>query len=226
MRTLTISIFMTIALGGISSAQGLGSDDPVPSHTITVQEAAKGVKGSGPFTAKIDIEQSGKALGSFSCELFDKQTPMTVANFIGLARGTRPFKDVKSGTWEKRPFFDGLTFHRVIATFMIQGGDPAGNGSGNPGYKFANENLPELTFDKPGMLAMANAGRDTNGSQFFITEDPQPRLNGGYTIFGKCTPVELVKTIARVAKGPMDRPTEPVIMKKVTITGGGGKKAK
>jgi peptidyl-prolyl cis-trans isomerase A (cyclophilin A) len=147
-----------------------------------------------------------------------------VANFVGLARGTRPFCDEKTKKWEKKAFYDGLTFHRVIPGFMIQGGDPLGVGRGGPGYKFDNEDLPDLIFDKPGVMAMANAGRNTNGSQFFITEAPQPPLDHGYTIFGQCDPVTLVAKIAGVPRSPGDKPVTDVVMKKVTI--GHGKAAK
>ena len=221
MRTSTVSFLAVLSAGA-----AYADDDPIPSHTISIEDATKGLKGAGALTAKIDIEQGGKALGTFTCELFDKQTPMTVANFVGLARGVRPFKD-QTGQWMKKPFFDGLTFHRVIPEFMIQGGDPLGTGTGNPGYKFADEFVDALKFDRPGLLAMANAGPTTNGSQFFITEGAPSHLTGRHTIFGECKPLELVKTIARVPAGPMNRPTAPVVMKKVTISrGGGAKKAK
>jgi peptidyl-prolyl cis-trans isomerase A (cyclophilin A) len=199
-----------------------GGEDPVPNHVFPLAEAVKGVKGQGPLVAKIDVEQAGKPLGSFTCELFEKEAPNAVANFVGLARGLRPFKDPSSGQWVKRPFYDGLQFHRVIPDFMIQGGDPKGSGAGDPGYAFPDEIPPSLSFDKPGMLAMANrgAGTGTQGSQFFITERPTPWLNGKHTIFGRCEPVELVAKIAAVPKGVRDRPAEPVVMKRVTISRG------
>jgi peptidyl-prolyl cis-trans isomerase A (cyclophilin A) len=205
-----------------------GGADPVANHTISLEDATKGLKGSGPLIAKIDVEQGGKMMGTFTCELFEKQTPKTVANFVGLARGERPFKDPKTGEWVKKPFYNGLVFHRVIPDFMIQGGDPKGNGSGDPGYEFADEFDDSLKMDKGGILAMANRGPGTNGSQFFITEKATPWLSGRHTIFGACEPVDLVTKIARVPKGPRDVPTETITMKKVTITRGaakGGKKA-
>jgi peptidyl-prolyl cis-trans isomerase A (cyclophilin A) len=203
------------------------AEDPVASHTMTVEEATKGMKGTGPLMAKLDIEQGGKPLGSFTCELFEKQTPKTVANFVGLARGTRPFLDDKTRTWVKKPFYDGLTFHRVIPDFMIQGGDPKGTGTGNPGYRFEDEIVPELKLDKPGVLAMANAGPTTNGSQFFITEKAVEYLNGKHTVFGQCDPLSLVSKIARVPAGARNAPTDPVVIKKVTISrGAGGAKKK
>ena len=126
----------------------------------------------------------------------------------------------------KKPFYDGLIFHRVIPGFMIQGGDPLGVGTGNPGYRFTDEFSPELTFDKPALLAMANAGPGTNGSQFFITEGTPAHLNNRHTIFGKCEPVSLVSKITSVERGPRDKPVKDVVMKKVTISRGKGGKGK
>jgi peptidyl-prolyl cis-trans isomerase A (cyclophilin A) len=145
-----------------------------------------------------------------------------VANFVGLARGTKPWSDPVSGKKVTgKPLYNGTIFHRVIPNFMIQGGDPKADGTGDPGYKFKNETSPDLGFDQPGRLAYANAGPDTNGSQFFVTEAPYPSLNGGYTIFGQCDPasVELVKTIARAARDSNDRPYVPVKIEKITVTG-------
>jgi peptidyl-prolyl cis-trans isomerase A (cyclophilin A) len=193
---------------------------------MTVEDATKGLKGQGALMAKIDIEQGGKPLGTFTCELFEKQTPKTVANFVGLARGTRPYYDEKTKAWVKgKPFYDGLTFHRVIPDFMIQGGDPRGTGTGNPGYKFEDEFVDSLKMDKPGVLAMANAGPSTNGSQFFITEKATAWLNGRHTVFGQCEPGDLAGKIARVPANPRNAPNDPVVIKKVTISrGAGGKK--
>jgi peptidyl-prolyl cis-trans isomerase A (cyclophilin A) len=163
--------------------------------------------------------------GLIRCTLFEKQTPETVANFIGLATGTKdwtnPVSHVKK---HNTPLYDGTIFHRVIPQFMIQGGDPAGNGSGDPGYTFRDEIVPTLKFDRPGRLAMANSGPNTNGSQFFITEVPTPHLNGHHTIFGQCdaASVELVKKIARMAADPANnRPFRPVKINHITIERGG-----
>src|SRR4051812_17446521 len=133
--------------------------------------------------------------GDLTCELFPKLAPKTVANFVGLATGTKEWKNPDTGRPEHRPLYNGTIFHRVIPNFMIQGGDPLGNGQGGPGYSFEDEVSPELKFDVPGRLAMANSGPNTNGSQFFITEVPTPHLDGHYSLFGQCTPetVELVK---------------------------------
>jgi peptidyl-prolyl cis-trans isomerase A (cyclophilin A) len=192
-------------------------DEGDPNHgNFTLAEAVKGLPGpaNGPLQAVIDTSK-----GKFTCELFDKQTPITVANFIGLATGKRAWLDPKTNKWvQKKPFYDGLIFHRVIPGFMIQGGDPLGTGIGNPGYRFQDEIVPELKFDKPGLLAMANAGPATNGSQFFITEGTPEHLTGRHTIFGACQPTELVGEIARVKAGERNKPVEDVVLKKVVIS--------
>ncbi len=158
------------------------------------------------------------SMGSFTCELFEKEAPKTVANFVELAEGTREWTDPKTGEKVKRPFYDNQIFHRVIPEFMIQGGDPLGVGTGGPGYKFEDEFHPDLRFDKPGLLAMANSGPNTNGSQFFITEVPTPHLSNRHTIFGDCTEgLDVVKKIARTKKGASDKPVEDVVLKKLTI---------
>jgi peptidyl-prolyl cis-trans isomerase A (cyclophilin A) len=218
MNTMT-RFFILLPLAGIP-ALAQADADPVPPHTISLAEATKGLKGTGPLVASMEVEQSGKKLGIFTCELFDKQAPKTVANFVGLARGVRPFLDPETNRWVKRPFYNGLTFHRVIPEFMIQGGDPKGNGTGNPGYQFEDELSDQLKMDKGGVLAMANAGPGTNGSQFFITEKATPWLTGRHTIFGQCEPVSLESNIARTPTGPRNAPTTPVVIKKVTISRG------
>jgi peptidyl-prolyl cis-trans isomerase A (cyclophilin A) len=159
-------------------------------------------------------------MGRITCRLFDKQAPQTVANFIGLAEGTKDWSD--PATHEKehgRPLYDGTIFHRVIPGFMAQGGDPIGTGMGDPGYYVQDEIDPSLMFDVPGRLAMANSGPNTDGSQFFVTEEILPDLNGHYTIFGQCDPssVLVVKTITRVERDAHDKPLTPVVLKKVTI---------
>jgi peptidyl-prolyl cis-trans isomerase A (cyclophilin A) len=163
-------------------------------------------------------------VGKMHCTLFPDKAPIGVANFIGLANGTKDWKTVKGVTKHGVPLYDGTIFHRVIPDFMIQGGDPAGDGTGDPGYKFKNEVSSDLTFDRPGRLAYANAGPGTNGSQFFITEVATPHLNGGYTIFGQCdeATVVLVKQIARMATDPQNnRPFRPVKIIHITIENGG-----
>jgi len=165
--------------------------------------------------------------GDMHCRLFEKQAPIGVANFIGLADGTKDWVNpISHAKKHGVPLYDGTIFHRVIPEFMIQGGDPAGTGSGDPGYQFRNEVSPDLKFDRPGRLAYANSGPDTNGSQFFITEDVahSAHLSGHYTIFGQCDPaaVELVKTIARMTRDPSnDRPFHPVKITHIEIQRGG-----
>src|ERR1700758_4604508 len=163
--------------------------------------------------------------GKMNCTLFPKKAPIGVANFIGLATGTKDWTNpVTHAKKHGVPLYDGTIFHRVIPEFMIQGGDPAGSGMGDPGYKFKNETSPDLTFDRPGRLAYANAGPDTNGSQFFITEVPYPSLDGHYTIFGQCddASVELVKKIARMPRNANDYPDNPPKITKITILHAGG----
>ena len=159
-------------------------------------------------------------MGRLTCKLFDKQSPVASANFIGLAEGTKAWTDPVSGKQvHGKPYYNGTTFHRVIPGFMIQGGDQRGDGMGDAGYYFDNENTPGLNFDVPGRLAMANSGENTNSSQFFVTELPQPDLDGRYTIFGQCDShsVLIVATIARVDRNPQDKPLTPVTIDKVPI---------
>src|SRR5580692_10270147 len=213
-KTLAVIMFgFMAALGWAQSAsttQAASAAKPSTAAQPAVHHAA------AVTTAVIET-----SVGNLNCTLFPDKAPLGVANFIGLANGTKDWKNPVSGaTKHGVPLYDGTIFHRVIPGFMIQGGDPAGNGSGDPGYKFKNEVSSELLFDKPGRLAYANSGPNTNGSQFFITEDPQPHLNGGYTIFGQCdeASVALVKQIAHMATDPMnDRPFRPVKIIHITI---------
>lgn len=184
----------------------------------------------GAANAHPNIEPTGPlvvfdtSMGRLTCRLFDKQSPLAVANFIGLATGTKDWTDPVTGKKVRgKPYYDGTTFHRVIPSFMIQGGDRKGDGSGDAGYYFDDENTPGLDFDVPGRLAMANSGPNTNGTQFFITEVPYPDLNGKYTIFGQCDAhtVLMVATIARVDRNTNDKPLTPVLLNKVTIVRAG-----
>jgi peptidyl-prolyl cis-trans isomerase A (cyclophilin A) len=163
--------------------------------------------------------------GDISITLFPDHAPKTVRNFVGLAEGTQEWKDPSTGQKKSEPFYDGVVFHRIIPNFMIQGGDPLGTGTGGPGYVFDDEISPALSFDRPYLLAMANAGkqggRGTNGSQFFITVAPTTWLTGKHTIFGEVSDQngrDVVDAIAAVRTGAGDRPVEPVTIERVTVT--------
>lgn len=150
-------------------------------------------------------------MGDFMAELYAAKCPETVWNMVNLAEGRQ--QTVKEG-----PFYDGLTFHRIINGFVIQGGDPVGNGTGGPGYKFEDECRPDLKHDSAGIFSMANAGPGTNGSQFFITLAPTPHLDGRHTVFGKVIEgMDTINNIANVKVGPMDKPLHDVVMEKVEV---------
>jgi peptidyl-prolyl cis-trans isomerase A (cyclophilin A) len=179
-----------------------------------------------PAAAANPVAVFDTTAGKLRCTLFEQETPITVANFIGLATGTKDWTNpVSRARKHNTPLFDGTIFHRVIPEFMIQGGDPAGTGAGDPGYTFKDEFVPTLKFDRPGRLAMANSGPNTNGSQFFITEDSAHsfHLSGHHTIFGQCdaASVELVKRIARMPRDPNDKPLHAVRITHITIERGG-----
>ena len=164
------------------------------------------------------------AMGRIICRLFDKQAPENVANFVGLATGSKDWQDPTTHkNMHHIPLYNGTEFHRVIPQFMIQGGDPTATGTGDPGYFTKDEFDPDLNFDVAGRLAMANSGPNTNGSQFFITENSEDDLDQKYTIFGQCDDpgVLVVKTIARVERGSRDKPLTPVLLNKVTIVAAG-----
>ncbi len=159
-------------------------------------------------------------LGDVVIELFPNQAPKTVENFVGLAEGTKEWTDPTTGAKTKDPFYDGLVFHRVISGFMIQGGCPRGDGRGGPGYTFKDEFHPDLKFDRPYLLAMANSGPATNGSQFFITVGPTPHLNNKHTIFGEVADQpsrDVVDKIASTRTGRGDAPVSPVVLSHVEV---------
>jgi peptidyl-prolyl cis-trans isomerase A (cyclophilin A) len=198
-------------------------DDPLQGQW-TLAEATKDLKGSGTLLAELEIELptkgagGGGASGKLTCALFEELAPITVANFVGLARGLRPWK-TPEGKWGKKPAYDGTIFHRIIKGFMIQGGDAQGTGMGEPGYVIPDEIWEDALHDRAGLLCMANRGPNTNGAQFFITDAAAPHLDNGYTIFGECAPVELVHRVASTeVKG--ERPASPPRLKKVTIRRG------
>ena len=157
--------------------------------------------------------------GNFKIRLFDQEAPATVANFAGLAEGTREFTDPKTGQKTKRPFYDGLVFHRVIKGFMLQGGCPLGTGTGDPGYKFPDEFNAKLRHSKPGILSMANSGPNTNGSQFFVTLAATPHLDNKHSVFGEVVEgMDVVKKIGSTPTSkPGDRPLKPITIQHVTI---------
>jgi peptidyl-prolyl cis-trans isomerase A (cyclophilin A) len=156
--------------------------------------------------------------GAIRVQLFSDTAPKTVENFVGLATGTKEWTDPSTGARQSRPLYEGLIFHRVIPQFMIQGGDPLGNGRGGPGYSFEDELDGPHRFDRPGRLGMANAGPHTNGSQFFITQVPTPWLDGKHTIFGQVVDgMEVVDAIAAVDRDPQDRPLEEQVLERVVI---------
>jgi peptidyl-prolyl cis-trans isomerase A (cyclophilin A) len=156
--------------------------------------------------------------GTIVCRLLEKEAPQTVGNFVGLAEGTKEFTDPGTGKKATRRFFDGLAFHRVIPKFMIQGGCPLGNGTGGPGYRFADEFHPSLRHDRPGKLSMANAGPNTNGSQFFITVAATPWLDNRHTIFGEVVEgQDVASKISELPRDSSDRPRTPVILEHLRI---------
>jgi peptidyl-prolyl cis-trans isomerase A (cyclophilin A) len=156
--------------------------------------------------------------GNFTIKLHEKEAPNTVANFVGLADGSKEWTNPKTGAKEKKPYYNGLIFHRVIDGFMIQGGCPLGSGTGGPGYKFGDEFHPSLKHDKAGILSMANAGPGTNGSQFFITLGPTPHLNNRHSVFGEVVDgMDVVKKIGSTQKDHRDRPLKDIVINSVTI---------
>jgi peptidyl-prolyl cis-trans isomerase A (cyclophilin A) len=201
MRTLIHTLVLIVSISLLSAAQ-----------TATTPPASKAAAAEPAAIIHTTA-------GDLHCTLFPKVAPIGVENFIGLADGSKDWTSpVSHAKKHGVPLYDGTIFHRVIPEFMIQGGDPAGTGSGDIGFAFKNETSPTLKFDRPGRLAYANAGPNTNGSQFFITEVPYPSLNGGYTIFGQCddASVQLVKKIARMAKDG-ERPLHPVKIEHIEI---------
>lgn len=239
MRTLLIGFALTAALfaqtattpATKSTTTTKSKTTPTKSKSTTANskagttptKAATSAATTKPASPAHPIAVFDTSKGKIACELFPDKAPKTVANFIGLAKGTKDWKHPYTGQDMKgTPLYDNTTFHRVIPNFMIQGGDPIGNGTGDPGYRFEDEFSPDLRFDVPGRLAMANSGPNTNGSQFFITEVPTPHLNDRHTIFGQCdqASVDLVNRIARVATDPRNnRPLEPVTLKHIEIVG-------
>lgn len=209
----------------ITSSFAVAQTSSTAQKASTAHPAAPTAKAATPQAAPAENPKAifHTTAGDLTCELFPKQAPKTVANFNGLATGTKEWTNPETRKKQQGvPLYNGTIFHRVIPNFMVQGGDPLGTGEGGPGYSFEDEFSPDLAFDVPGRLAMANSGPATNGSQFFITEVPTPHLDGKHTIFGQCSPesVELVKQIARKATDPRDnRPYDPVKINTIEFTG-------
>ena len=208
------SIFLCVMIAAVAPFPAAAQTSPaeIPDAPIATPEAT--TFPNGPFVVM------DTSMGRITCQFYQKQVPNAVANFIALAQGTKDWTDPTTNKVQHRkPLFDGTTFHRVIPEFMIQGGDPAGNGTGGPGFAFNDEFDPGLNFDRPGRLAMANSGPNTNGSQFFITEQAYPSLSQHYTLIGQCDDpsVNVVKTIARVQRDGDDKPLTPVKLIKMTI---------
>ncbi len=210
MRTV-IASFICLGLTISAAAQTPPAKKPVTHHKATAA-AAKPPEPTAPngpakFTTDPPTAVFDTTAGKLTCTLFPNQAPKTVDNFVKQEQG--------------KPLYDGTIFHRVIPNFMVQGGDPLGNGQGEPGYSFEDEFSPDLHFDRPGRLAMANAGPATNGSQFFITEVPTPHLDNKHTIFGQCddASVDLVRTIAHMPRGENDMPDQPAKINHITIEG-------
>ena len=156
--------------------------------------------------------------GSFTIQLFDEEAPVTVANFVGLAEGSREWTDPRTGKKSNQPYYDGIIFHRVISGFMIQGGDPLGRGTGGPGYTFKDEFSPKRRHSKPGILSMANSGPNTNGGQFFITLAPTPWLDGKHSVFGEVVEgMDVIEKIGKTKTRPGDRPATDIVITSVTI---------
>ena len=223
MTTKNNFFFALILLASLAVAQ---TSKPAPTHRKSAAASSQAAPTSLPAHPKAVIATSD---GQITCTLYPDKAPKGVANFVGLASGTKDWTDPHTGQKvHGKPLYDGTVCHRVIPEFMIQCGDPLGTGQGNAGYSFENEVSPDLKFDQPAMLAYANAGPNTNSSQFFITEQALPAqhqamLNGNYTIFGQCTPesIEVVKKIAREPKAPGsgERPLNPVVISHIAIEG-------
>jgi peptidyl-prolyl cis-trans isomerase A (cyclophilin A) len=181
---------------------------------FTLKDALRDLPGKAPLVATLRT-----SMGAIYCDLYEDKAPVTVANFVGLARGLREWWSQKDQAWVAKPYYDGTVFHRVIPTFMIQGGDWKGDGSGDMWFTIPDEVNPALKHDRAGQLCMANRGPNTNEAQFFISEGAAPHLDGSYTIFGQCTPTEIVNRIARVPQSgpPNNHPLTPVVIERVTI---------
>jgi peptidyl-prolyl cis-trans isomerase A (cyclophilin A) len=208
-----------IILAGLAATIVLQASQTARANAQSAPAAKAESQGPGPTPGlHWKFETS---MGDINCKLYENEAPVTVRTMVRLALGKMTYMDPKTGKpVVGKKFFDGLTFHRVIPNFMDQGGDPLGTGTGGPGgpgFPFNDEFSPNLLFDVPGRLAMANSGPNTNGSQFFITEVPTPHLNHKHTIWGQCENMDVVKAIARVPRDAAGKPNTPVLIKRVII---------
>ena len=222
MNKIIIPTLLGIILAGCQLSPFAQTEAPKNNYKVTQPTTTMITSTTTPSPEKIseNITATFKtSLGDITIELFPKSAPKTVANFVSLAKGTKDWMDPKTNKLVSgKPLYSGTIFHRVIPDFMIQGGDPAGTGMGGPGYKFEDEFTGSETFSEPYMLAMANAGPNTNGSQFFITVAPTTWLNGKHTIFGKVTKgQDVVDKISTVKTLPGDKPVTPVTLNAVEI---------
>ncbi len=216
---LAKKLLLIVVLGSLLIVSGCKSCKKDESVNTTKGETKMESETKTPQNMYAKFETSE---GDIIIELFPDKTPKTVENFVQLARGEKEWTDPKTQQKTQEPLYDNTVFHRVIPNFMIQGGDPLGQGIGGPGYQFEDEFHPELKFDKPGLLAMANSGPNTNGSQFFITHKETPWLNNKHTIFGQVIKgQDVVTTIGNLERNPQtNQPNQEVVLKKVTITSG------
>jgi peptidyl-prolyl cis-trans isomerase A (cyclophilin A) len=214
---LKISLLISVLAAACSPLTFLAQQSTPPAQVLPDAPTATPAAMIVPNGPMVVIDTS---MGRITCQFYQQQAPNAVANFIGLAEGTKDWTDpTTNNVQHHKPYFNGTVFHRVIPGFMIQGGDPTGTGMGSPGYAFNDEFDPNLNFDRPGRLAMANSGPNTNGSQFFITEQATDSLDQKYTLFGQCdnASVTVVKAIARVPRDGNDKPLTPVVLQKVSI---------
>lgn len=211
-KTLALLVLVWPVLASLAFAQSAAPKKAAPSHGAETAPPVPVPDEPGTYAIIYT------SMGNIVCRLFPDEAPKAVANFVGLAKGTKVWKDPKTAKNKRTPLYSGTDFHRVIPGFMIQGGDPAGDGTGDPGYEFEDEINPTRVFDHAGILAMANHGKNTNGCQFFITVAPAEHLNGGYTVFGEVVSgQEVADAISNVPRDDNDKPNSPVEIVRIVI---------
>jgi len=210
-------ISLLVFFGAIEAAAERPEDQEAPlGPAPSLAAATEGIEGEGPDLL-VDIKTN---MGAINCRLFHRKAPLTVRHFVGLAAGRSEFLQAGSERRIKKPFYDGLTFHRVVPDFLIQGGCPIGDGKGDPGYRIKNEYKRSLSHNRPGILSLSNAGRHKGGSQFFITLRKAPWLDDRYAVFGECHNLEVIKAISKTPVLPPNRPRRTVRMETVTVRWG------